>query len=84
MAKKLIGKITHVFPKINVVVLKLDADLKVGEKISIEKDGQIIEQIVESLQVEHQNIKIAKSGTEAGMKVSKTVKEGSEVYRITE
>ena len=32
MAKKLVGKITHFFDKINVAVLELEGNLKVGEK----------------------------------------------------
>ena len=83
MNKKLVGKITHFFPKINVAVVELSAELKVGERISIEKDGEAFEQVVDSMQVEHKNIPVAKAKMSIGMKVAQPVKEGSQVYKVT-
>ncbi|MBU3896327.1 MAG: translation elongation factor-like protein [Nanoarchaeota archaeon] len=83
MNKILVGKITHFFPKINVAVVQLSAELKTGDKISIEKDGEAFEQIVESMQVEHKNIPVAKVGMDVGMKISHPVKEGAQVFKLT-
>ena len=84
MGKELIGKITHFFPKISVAVVSLTGQLKVGDKISIEKGDQVIEQEVKSMQVEHKNIEVAKPGDDVGMKTDGEVKEGSEVYKVIE
>ncbi len=84
MGKDLIGKITHFFPKINVAVVALTADMKVGDKISIERGEEKVEQVVQSMQVEHKNIEEAKAGSEVGLKVDGATKEGAEVYKITE
>lgn len=82
MSKELIGKITHYFPKAQVAVVKVLADMKVGDKISIEKGEHKVEQVVESMQVEHQNIEVAKAGSEIGLKVEGEIREGSEVFRV--
>lgn len=76
-----IGKVTHFFSKISVAVIKLDAPLKVGDKIKIEGHGASFEQAVDSMQVEHEQIKEAKKGMEVGMKVAQPVKEGDLVFK---
>lgn len=85
MEKKLVGKVTHFYPKISVAVVELTDNLKVGDKISIEKGGEDpVEQKVDSMQIEHENIEKAKSGDAIGMKVAGKVKEGSDVFRVEE
>lgn len=80
-APKPIGKITHYFDKISVAVVKLASPLKVGDKIKIEGHGNTVEQNVDSMQVEHEQIKEAKKGMEVGMKVTSPVKEGDLVFK---
>lgn len=58
-------------------------DLKVGDKIKLEgKDGSQFTQAVDSMQIEHAAIDIAKSGDEFGLKVEKEVKAGGEVVKV--
>lgn len=82
MEKKAIGKISHYFSKINVAVIDLTAGLKVGEKISIEGRGQVVEQVVTSMQIEHENIPEAKAGQSVGLKTDKPVKDGDAVFKV--
>ncbi len=77
---KKIGKITHFFSKIGVAVLELDGKLNVGDTIVISGHGKEFEQVVSSMQVEHQNVSAAKKGDAVGLKVEQEVKEGSQVY----
>lgn len=77
---KAIGEITHYFGKIGVGVVKLTNTLKVGDKIIIKGHGKEFEQIVESMQIEHQQIQEAKASDLIGLKVSKPVKKGDKVY----
>jgi len=77
-----IGKITHFFPKIGVAVLELTAPLKVGEKIEIGGKSEPFEMVVESMQVEHKNIPMAKKGDSVGMKVHKPVRDGDSVFKV--
>ena len=72
MEKKLIGKITHFFPKAS------------GDKISIEKGEEAFEQVVDSMQIEHEKIEEAKAGDAIGLKVKQPVKEGADVFKVME
>lgn len=79
IVEKVIGEVTHFFPKISVATIKLSAGLKIGDKVKI-KD---FEQAVESMQIEHNVIKEAKKGQEIGLKVNGAVKQGEKVYKVT-
>jgi len=67
-----IGKVTHFFTKISVAVVELKAPLSVGD----------IEQDVESMQIEHENVKTAKAGQSIGLKVKDHVRETDTVYKL--
>jgi len=83
--EKLIGEITHYFGKIGVAVLKLTkGSLKVGETIHLIGHGADFTQTVDSMQVEHKNVEEAKKKDDVGLKVNNVVKEGVEVYKVTE
>lgn len=76
-----IGIITHFYPKIEVAVINLTAPLKVGDTIAIKGSTTDLEQIVDSMQVEHKNIESAESGNAVGLKVKGKVREGDKVYK---
>ena len=78
-----VGKITHYFDKIGVAVLELSDTLLVGEKIKIDNHGEEFIMTVDSMQVEHEQIKEAKKGQSVGMKTTQPVKPGAEVYRVS-
>lgn len=81
--EKPIGKIVHYYDKIKVAVLKLSAELKIGDEIRLvggkETDFQ---QKVDSMQVEHKPLKKAKKGQEVGLKTKEPVREGYQVFKI--
>lgn len=82
--KKLVGKIVHFYPKISVVVVELEDTLRVGDKISVERESGSFEQVVDSMQIEHKNIEEAKAGDAIGMKVTEPTREGAKVFKIME
>lgn len=77
-----IGKITHFFPKINVVVVELKASLSMGDRIRIQGPTTDFEQTVESMQIEHKDVKTTKAGQSVGLKVSQRVRENDTIYKI--
>ncbi len=83
MKKNQIGKILHYFDKIKVAVIKLEnGDLKIGDEIEIvDQEGNALSQKVDSMQIEHAQIDIAKAGDEFGLKVEKAVKAKSKVFK---
>jgi translation elongation factor EF-1alpha len=82
MTETKVGTITHYYDKIGVAVVEVLAPLKVGDKIKISGHDKEFEQVISSMQVEHQNIEQAKKGDAVGMKVEQPVKEGDEVYKV--
>jgi len=80
--KKLIGKIAHFYGKISVAVVELTNKLSVGDEISIEGPSTNFTQTVDSMQIEHKNIKEAKKGDSIGLKVIDAVGENDSVYKL--
>ena len=80
---KLIGKITHYFSNIKVAVIDLTAPLKEGDTIRVVGGQETdFEQKVDSMQIDHKEVKSAKKGDSVGMKVDEKVHEGYKVYKI--
>lgn len=80
---KLIGQVVHYFDKIGVAVVQLDKGLKGGDEIRLAGgESTDFTQTVESMQVDHKEIKKAKKGDEVGMKVKEKVREGYKVYKL--
>lgn len=82
MTETPVGKVTHFFGKICVAVVELSAPLKVGDKIKFKKGEEEFEQVVDSMQIEHEPIKEAKKGQAIGMKTAQPVHEGTEVFKV--
>jgi len=76
-----IGRITHFFTKISVAVIELTAPLTVGDTIVLKGPTTDFEQVVESMQIEHQNVQNAKAGQSIGLKVIQRVRENDMVYK---
>jgi translation elongation factor EF-1alpha len=76
-----IGHVTHFFPKISVAVIELKEPLKLGDTIVIKGPNTDFEQIVDSMQIEHENIQKAEAGQSIGLKVFQRVRETDTVYK---
>ena len=82
MADFKVCKITHYYDQIGVAVVELVDTLKVGDKVKISGKQGEFEQVVQSIQIEHEAIESAKKGQVVVMKVDNAVKEGDELYRL--
>lgn len=80
--KKPIGKVSHYYTKIGVAVIDLNDSLAVGDKISIEGASTKFTQTIDSMQIEHKDVKQATSGDSIGLKVVERVREGDKVYKV--
>ena len=76
-----VGRVSHFFTKINVAVVELTSTLSVGDRILIKGPTTNFEQPVNSMQIEHENVKVAKAGQSIGMKVEERVRENDTVYK---
>ena len=82
MKETQVGKITHFYDKISVGVVALTNNLKVGDKIHIQGAHDDFEQTVESMQLEHEEVKEGKKGHQIAIKVAKTVHDNDKVFRV--
>lgn len=80
-----IGQISHYFSRIGVGVLEMTAgELRIGDTIHIKGHTTDFYQKVESMQVEHHPINMAKKGDSVGLKVIEPVREHDKVFRVIE
>lgn len=79
---ELIGKITHYFSKIEVAIIELSDNLKVGDNIRMIGGETDFEQTIESMEIDHKKVKAAKKGETIGLKVEQKVREGYKVYKV--
>ncbi len=78
----LVGKVTHYYNHSSAAIIELDAgNLHVGDTIHIKGHTTDFEQVVESMEIEHQNIEIAEAGQTIGVKVRDVVREHDRVYK---
>ncbi len=82
MAVKTLRKGSHYYDNLNVAVVKLNpgASLKKGDKVQIKGNSTDFTQVVDSLQVEHQDVEQVKAGDSFGLKVDQKVHEGNTVH----
>ncbi len=80
-ARQEVGRIAHFYPKISVAVVELKAPLAVGDKITIVGKTTRLEQVVDSMQIEHMEVRSAGPGQSIGLKVSGRVRETDAVYK---
>jgi putative protease len=83
MEEIVIGKVVGYFAKIGVAAIKItNGELKIGDKIKIKGHSTDLEQVVDSMQVEHINVDKAGVGEDVGIKVKERVREHDTVYLV--
>jgi len=79
--EKELGRVVHYFDKIQVAVLELYGNLSVGDKIKVARGEAEFTQSVDSMQIDHQDVKSAGKGQEVAIKVAQPAKAGTRVYK---
>lgn len=77
---KLIGEVTHYFGDLNVAVVKFNQAFKAGDKAYFKGATTDFEQVVKSIQCDHQALADVKKGQEVGVKVKDKVRQGDKVF----
>lgn len=81
--QQLVGEVTHYFGNIGVAVIQMLDTLKVGDTVRIVGGMDTdFEQVIESMEIEHEKVEEAKKGDDIGMKVDQKVREGYKVYKL--
>lgn len=83
MAETPVGTVTHYYNKIGVAVVKLNkGGLSVGDEIKITGNTTDFTQKINSMQIDHKDIKVAEKGQEFGLKVDQEVREEDNVFKV--
>ncbi len=85
MAEQRVGKVTHYWAKIGVAGIEITAgELRVGDTIRFLGHTTDFTQTLDSMQVEHQAVEVARAGDSVGLKVADHVRDHDEVLKVTE
>ena len=77
-----VGVVTHFLDKISVAIIKLDADVKVGDRLVLNGEKGAFRQKLSSMQINRQNVEMAGRGDDIGIKVNKKAIVGEMIYVI--
>lgn len=79
--QKIIGIVTHYFPKVRAAVVKLKVPLSTGDMVKIKGHTTDFTQTITSMQIDHVPINTAKKGDEIGLLVDSRVRANDIVYK---
>jgi putative protease len=82
--EKQIGKVTHYFTNLDVAVLELSEEMKLGDEIHILGRITDFTQFVTSMEIAHKKIEVVGPGMEVAIKVEDYVRQGDEVFKVFE
>lgn len=79
---KICGRCDGYFDKIEVAVIQVTSPVRKGDIIIFEKDDGLFQQPIDSMQMNHKDISLARSGYDIGLKVCMKPKVGTPVYKV--
>lgn len=83
MAEQLVGKITHYFAKAGVAAIKIThGELHVGDTIHVVGHTSDFTQAIDSMQVNHAPVPVARTGDEIGIKAAQHAREHDQIFKI--
>ncbi len=77
-----IGRVDGFFAHPSVAIVELTAPLKIGETIYVKGHTTDFQQVVESMQIDHQPVQDAPAGSSVGIKVKDRCRKHDAVYRF--
>ncbi|MDH3468520.1 MAG: translation elongation factor-like protein [Gammaproteobacteria bacterium] len=84
MTETRIGTVTHYYNHLHVAgVVITNGDLHKGDTIHVKGNTSDFEQKVESMQIDHEVVEVAKSGDQIGLMVIEYAREHDTVYMVT-
>ena len=83
MAEVEVGKVTHYFSKIGVAAIEILHDsLTVGDTIHVKGHTSDFTQNVDSMQLDHQPVTVAKAGQSVGIHLAEHAHEHDKVFKV--
>ena len=76
-----VGKVTHYYSHLGIGIIEMEhGKLRIGDTVHIKGHTTNFEQVVDSMQIEYQNIQEAEPGQIIGLKVREMVRVNDHVY----
>jgi translation elongation factor EF-1alpha len=83
VSEQLVGSVTHFFGKAGVIALEITGGgLELGDTIHVTGHLTDFTETVGSMQIEHDQVTVVKSGDLVGIKVAGRARPGDDVYRV--
>ncbi len=83
MPDELLGRVTHYFNNIGVAVIRINkGKLSLGETIHFKHGDRDFEQVIDSMQIDKEQVESVKKGQEVALKVDNVVREGDDVFKV--
>ena len=76
-----IGTVTHYYSELGVAIIDLQGPIHIGDRVRFSGDSDY-SQLVESIQIEHEQVEMADKGESVGIKVKFPVGVGDEVVKL--
>ena len=84
MPESEIGVVTHYFGHVSVAAISLTAgDMAVGDTIHVRGHTSDFTMLVESMQIEHAQVSVARKGQNVGIRVPARAHEHDKVFKVT-
>ena len=84
MPESEIGVVTHYFGLVSVAAISLTAgDMAVGDTIHVKGHTSDFTMLVESMQIEHAQVSVARKGQNIGIRVPARAHEHDKVFKVT-
>lgn len=84
MTETRIGTVTHYYTHLHVAGVEItDGELHKGDTIHIRGHTSDFEQKVESMEIDHETVEVARPGDDIGLGVIEHAREHDTVYRVT-
>lgn len=80
-AEKPIGRVTHYYTALRVMLAKFKQPLRVGTSVHLKGATTDYVQAIDSMQFDHKPIRAAKKNQLVGIKAKKRVREGDLIYK---
>ncbi len=84
MTETKVGTVTHYYTHLHVAgVMITDGELHTGDTIHVKGHTSDFEQKVDSMEIDHQPVDVAKPGDDIGLAVIEHAREHDTVYRVS-
>ncbi len=83
MPEDRVGVVNDYFAKIGVAGINVETTIRVGDKIRIAGHTTDLELVVDSMEVDSQQVEEATAGAKIGIKVDERCRDNDVVYKIT-